>query len=155
MPLHFKLHPQNPSFLLDQSNMSTVLVVLGSGPGIALSTTSLFASKKFSKIALLSRNTLRLQEDKAAILASAGREITVSTFTQDIADSASFKKTLAEIEKMGEISCVFFNAARVATSDLMSYPEGEVVADFMVCRTLLTPTTPTTPKSYSTSQTQH
>ena len=113
---------------------SPVLVVIGSGPGIGLSTASIFASQRFDKIALISRNTARLAEDREAVLKAAGREVEVATFTQDVAETSSFQKTLEKIEKLGVVSCVFFNAARVHPSDLVAYEEKEVAKDFMVCR---------------------
>lgn len=115
---------------------SPVLVVIGSGPGIGLSTASIFATRKFDKIALIARDTARLSKDREGVLQAAkaaGRDVEVSTFSQDISETASFQKTLEKIEKLGMISCVFFNAARVQPSDLLTYEEKELVEDFMVC----------------------
>ena len=115
--------------------LSPVLVVIGSGPGIGLSTASIFASRKFTKIALISRDSSRISKDKAAVVEAAkaaGRVCEVSTFSQDVAETASFQKTLKKVEELGEISCVFFNAARVHPSDLMTYEEKEIIEDFMV-----------------------
>ncbi|KAG0645479.1 hypothetical protein D0Z07_8592 [Hyphodiscus hymeniophilus] len=111
------------------------MVVVGSGPGIGLSTASIFASRKFSKIVLISRDSSRLSKDKASVLEAAnaaGREVEVSIFSQDIAETKSFEKTLKKVEELGEISCVFYNAARVCPSDLMTYAEEEVIKDFMI-----------------------
>ena len=116
--------------------MSSVLVVIGSGPGIGLATASLFASYKFSKIALISRQSARLGEERAAVLQAAkaaGRNIEVFTFSQDIRETESFQRTLKRVEELGEISCVHFNAARVGPSNLLTYDEKEVISDFMVC----------------------
>ncbi len=49
----------------------SVLVVIGSGPGIGVATASLFAQKRSGKIALLARNASRLQEDKSSVLDAA------------------------------------------------------------------------------------
>jgi NAD(P)-dependent dehydrogenase (short-subunit alcohol dehydrogenase family) len=122
------------------TEMPSVLVVIGSGPGIGLATASIFASRKFDKIALVSRDAARLPKDREAVIQTAkaaGRVVEVSTFSQDIRETESFRKTLEKIEELGEISCVFFNAARVEPSDLLTYDEKEVVSDFMVCVSVL------------------
>ena len=116
--------------------MSSVLVVIGSGPGIGLATASIFASHKFNRIVLISRQSARLEKDRAAVLQTAkaaGKNIEVFTFSQDIRETESFRRTLKRVEELGEISCVHFNAARVEPSDLLTYDEKEVISDFMVC----------------------
>jgi NAD(P)-dependent dehydrogenase (short-subunit alcohol dehydrogenase family) len=118
---------------------SSVLVVIGSGPGIGLATASIFASRKFSKIALLSRDSARLQRDRETVLQTAkavGRDVDVLTFSQDVRETESFQRTLGKIEELGEISCIHFNAARVEPSDLLTYDEKEVISDFLVCISL-------------------
>ena len=115
---------------------SSVLVVIGSGPGIGLATASLFAVRKFDKIALISRNSARLSKDQAVVLQAAraaGRDVEVSTFSQDVGETESFQRTLKKVEELGQISCILFNSARVEPSDLLTYDEKEVVTDFLVC----------------------
>lgn len=51
--------------------MAPILVVLGSGPGIGLTTAKHFAKKHFSKIVLLSRNSERLEKEKREVEAVA------------------------------------------------------------------------------------
>jgi len=118
------------------TNLPT-LVLIGSGPGIGSATASLFASKHFSKIALISRDATRLSQDRTTILESIKaispeRKVEVKTWSADITSTLSFKKVLKEVETFGRVTCVIFNAARVALSDVLSFPEEEVVKDFMV-----------------------
>ncbi|KAE9378631.1 putative NADP(+)-dependent dehydrogenase [Stipitochalara longipes BDJ] len=109
------------------------LLVIGSGPGIGVTTASLFAQKKFTKIALIARDNSRLTKDRETILQaakSAGKTVEVQTWSVDITNSTSFKAVLKETEKFATFSCVFFNAARVEPSDLLSFPEEEILKDF-------------------------
>jgi short-subunit dehydrogenase len=118
------------------SSASETLVVIGSGPGIGVSTASLFALRKFNKVALISRDKKRLEQDQETVLSFVSsknnREIDVKTWSKDITKSASYKKVLEEVEKFGKITCVIFNAARVEPSELFTFDEDEIVKDFMV-----------------------
>lgn len=114
------------------------LVVVGSGPGIALSTAALFAEKKFDKVALISRSKSRIQQDQSSLLETLAKknktDIEVSTWNVDVNDSSAFKKVLQEVgEKHGDTTCVLFNAAKVAPSELLKYSEEEMIDDFKVC----------------------
>jgi NAD(P)-dependent dehydrogenase (short-subunit alcohol dehydrogenase family) len=127
------------------------IVVIGSGPGIGVATASLFAShaaSTFTHVALISRDGVRLQSDRTSVLAAwssakqtfkvdghrTRAEIDVSTWTQDVTDTRTFEKCLKLIEqKVGGISCVLFNAARVGPSDLLSFEESDILEDFAVC----------------------
>jgi NAD(P)-dependent dehydrogenase (short-subunit alcohol dehydrogenase family) len=113
-----------------------LLLVIGSGPGIGNTTASLFAQKRFNKIALIARNATRLQDDKEGVekaARDAGREVEVRTWSLDVSDIPKLKETLAETEKFGQIEAVFFNAARVIESPFFSHPESEIRYDFEVC----------------------
>lgn len=116
--------------------MSSTLVVIGSGPQIGTSTATLFAARKFNKVALLSRNSIRIQQDRKTILDSLsnGRNIEVKTWSIDITDTKKFEAVLREVEAMGDISCVLFNAARVKPSEMFEFLEEDIVEDFMVRR---------------------
>jgi NAD(P)-dependent dehydrogenase (short-subunit alcohol dehydrogenase family) len=120
---------------MSSSNTQT-LVVIGSGPGIGVSTASLFASKKFNNVALLSRDSARLATDRQRILDAAkeaNRNVDVELWTTDITDSASLQSTLTTVqERMPNITCVLFNAARVAPSELLAHDENEMILDFKV-----------------------
>ncbi|KAN0115521.1 putative NADP(+)-dependent dehydrogenase [Hyaloscypha variabilis] len=102
------------------------LLVIGSGPGIGVTASSLFAQKKFTKIALISRDNTRLSKDRETILQaakSAGKTIEVQTWSVDITNTAAFKVVLKETEKFATFSRIHFNAARVAPSNLLIFPE--------------------------------
>ncbi|KAH8805323.1 hypothetical protein F5884DRAFT_444510 [Xylogone sp. PMI_703] len=112
--------------------MST-FVVIGSGPGIGVLTASLFAARKFDKIALISRNATRLSEDRNKVIASAsaaGRKVEVKTWSVDITDTDKYRAVLKEVEKFGKVSCVQFNAARVNLSALLEFDQNEILYDF-------------------------
>lgn len=112
------------------------LVLIGSGPMIGVSTASLFATRKFSNIALISRDPTRLAQDRDSVLSAAkaaGKTITVRTFATDIKNTPAFEKVLKEVEAMGRISVVVFNAARVGPSEMFKFSEGDIIDDFKVC----------------------
>ncbi|KAF7196670.1 17-beta-hydroxysteroid dehydrogenase 13 [Pseudocercospora fuligena] len=113
--------------------MEPVLVVLGSGPGIGVSTAKLFAQKYFSKIALVSRNAERLDKERTEVVqaaAESGRTVEVDTFVTDLGDLTQLRQTLSKIEKLGPIGCVFFNAARIRPSEILSTSVEEIEEDF-------------------------
>lgn len=121
---------------------SQTLLVVGSGPGIALSTTALFASSApFSKIALLSRDPTRLSQDREAIIKALisstppRRGVEVRTYSVDISKTIALKEVLKKVEEFagGTLGCVLFNAARVGLSSLSEFSEEELMLDFMVC----------------------
>lgn len=112
--------------------MAPVLVVLGSGPGIGVSTAKLFAQKHFSKIALVSRNVERLEKERTEVVQAADRDVDVDTFATDIGDLAQLRQTLGKIEKLGPIGCVFFNAARIRPSEILATSVEEIEEDFRV-----------------------
>jgi short-subunit dehydrogenase len=120
------------------------LVLIGSGPMIGVSAASLFATRKFANIALISRDPARLSYDRDSVLVAAraaGKHVTVRTFATDIKNTPVFEKVLKEVETMGRISVVIFNAARVGPSELFKFPEEEIIEDFKVCRLLPFPPT--------------
>jgi len=136
------------------------LLVIGSGPGIGVTTSSLFAQKKFTRIGLISRDKTRLSKDRETILQaaqSASKTIEVQTWNVDITNTTEFKAVLKETEKFASFSCILFNAARVEPSDLLSFPEEEILRDFKVClrssslSSVLTSSQTTTIALYTTS----
>ncbi len=138
---HFYSFPKDysPTLALSQtSNMSIptpTLLLIGSGPGIGLATSTLFAQKKFSKIALISRNASRLVSEAESIssaVSKSGKQVEVKTWAVDVVDSARYKKVLEEVGDWGEVTCVVFNAARVQPSPLLEFAEEEILADFQV-----------------------
>jgi NAD(P)-dependent dehydrogenase (short-subunit alcohol dehydrogenase family) len=116
-------------------SVTSTLLVVGSGPGIGVSTASLFASRKFNKIALISRDPERIKEDRESVLQNArkaGRNVEVKTWNVDVTDTIALQKILKEVERFGSVSCVLFNAARVGMSKLLEFEESEILKDFMV-----------------------
>lgn len=96
---------------------------------------SLFASRKFNKIALIARDLERIKQDRESVLQNArkaGRNVEVNTWNVDITDTIAFQKILKEVEGFGSVSCVLFNAARVGMSKLLEFEESGILKDFMV-----------------------
>jgi NAD(P)-dependent dehydrogenase (short-subunit alcohol dehydrogenase family) len=118
------------------SSTSRVLLVIGSGAGIGNAVTSLFATNgSFNAIALVARSKDRLANDKAAVetaAKSANRQVSVTTYVADASDSAALMPVLAEVEKLGQLECVFYNAARVIPSAFFEHSEEEILYDFKV-----------------------
>lgn len=115
---------------------NSVLVVIGSGPGIGLATAIHFASHGFRKVALVSRNAERLQKDREAVIhavnQASNKEIEVKTWSTDITVTSELKKTLSEVQEMGDVKCVHFNAARVSPSAFFEFDEETLGNDFAV-----------------------
>jgi NAD(P)-dependent dehydrogenase (short-subunit alcohol dehydrogenase family) len=112
---------------------SNGLLIIGSGPGIGVTAASLFAQRKYTKIALISRDKTRLFKDRETILQAAdsvGKIVEVQTWSVDITNSAAFTAVLKETEKFATFTCVLFNAARVEPSNLLAFPEEEILKDF-------------------------
>ncbi|KAK8207912.1 hypothetical protein M8818_004165 [Zalaria obscura] len=109
------------------------LVVLGSGPGIGVSTACAFSVRGFTHIALVSRNAERLKQDWDAVLTAIqerGYPAQVKTWVCDLCDLDALRKTLKEIENFGTLECVFYNAARVAGKPLLEEKVEQVEQDF-------------------------
>lgn len=112
---------------------SNGLLVIGSGPGIGATTASLFTQKSFSKVALISRDKTRLCKDRDTILKAANfadKTVEIEVWSVDITNTKAFTTVLKETEKFATFNCVLFNAARVEPSDLLTFPEEEILKDF-------------------------
>lgn len=108
-----------------------LLVILGAGPGLGLATALEFASKGFD-IALLSRNSQRLESDVAAVQKSSPN-VKVQAFTVDVGDHVALKNTLQKVEtEMGIPEVVYFNAARVQPSRIGDTSPEYILEDFKV-----------------------
>ncbi|GAB0135986.1 hypothetical protein EsDP_00004305 [Epichloe bromicola] len=113
--------------------MPRSLVVIGSGPGIGVHVASHFASKGFSKIALVARNTEQLDRDSAAVQSDHGH-VDVRAYPVDVTDSAGLRAALDRItDDLGPPEVVFFNAARVKPSLLLEVGDEEMLYDFKAC----------------------
>ena len=112
-----------------------VLVVIGCGPGIGVATASIFAAHGFNKIALIARDAQRLEDCRATVLNTAKlaeREPDVKCWDVDITQSAAPNAVLIDVERMGQISCILFNAARVDPSEFFDFDAEELINDFRV-----------------------
>lgn len=110
---------------------SKLLVVIGSGPGIGVTTALQFASKGFN-IALLSRNEERLRED-AAKVQTASNDIVVRTYVADTSNPDTLQKALKSInDDLGPPEVVLFNAARIAPTTIGETTPDVVLEDFKV-----------------------
>ncbi|TAQ90809.1 hypothetical protein B7494_g880 [Chlorociboria aeruginascens] len=89
-----------------------VLLVVGSGPRIGVAVASYFAIRKFDRIALISRDIGRLQNDRDKVL-------------------EAVRITLEEVKKMGSLGCVVFNPARVGPSEMFGFGKEDIIKDFM------------------------
>lgn len=111
-----------------------VLLITGSGPGIGLSTAKAFARKNschFGTIVLVSRNAERLAKEKAEVEQEGHAQVV--TYSTDLANFEHLKATLKEVEKLGPLGCIFFNAATVRMSEVLTTGVGEIEEDFRVC----------------------
>ena len=116
--------------------MTKLLVIVGTGPGIGLSTATLFASKGFN-VALLSRNPDRLEEDVKKVGAAGKGRVKVVSFPVDVSDYVALKKTLGEVEQhIGKPEVVVFNAARIAKTIIGETSEQDIIEDFKVSERL-------------------
>lgn len=96
------------------------LLIIGSGPGIALSTALHFASQKFTHIILIARTQDNLDKT-AATIASAHPTVSISTHSCDISDTPALITTLNTITSTsGPSSVILFNAANVSPSPDLS-----------------------------------
>lgn len=113
---------------------SYCLVVVGSGPGIGSHVASLFAAKRYRKIALISRNNERLQKEKLIVeQAALPNPVIVRTYSVDITHTDKLQNALSQISTdFGTPECVYFNAAIVRPSQLLQTSEEEVITDFKV-----------------------
>jgi short-subunit dehydrogenase len=112
---------------------NNILLVIGSGPGIGNAVGSLFASKRFSRVALLARNATRLASDAESVRNGAGRDdVDVRTWAVDIANIDALTNVLEQVSGWGRIETIFFNAARVVPSTFFQTPIDEIRYDFEI-----------------------
>lgn len=109
------------------------LIVVGSGPGIGRSVTTLFATKRYSNVALIARRAEQLKLEQKAVEEAVGAGVNVKTYAVDVVDSEAFIKALDDIEaQLGKPECIFYNAARVLPSELLTHDIKDVEYDFKV-----------------------
>lgn len=119
------------SKVITESNKT--LVVIGAGPGIGRSVTSLFASKRYSNVALIARRAEQLEIETKALEEAVGTQVRIKTYTVDVIDTDALAKALDDSDAtLGKPECVFYNAARVLPSQLLSHDVKEIEYDFKV-----------------------
>ncbi len=114
------------------SSTSKTIFVIGSGPGIGRSVTLKFA-QQYSHIALFARRSEQLSVEKKAIEEAAGAKVKVETFAVDVTDTEALFKAYDGAEAaLGKPEVVFYNAARVLPSQLVSHDVKDIEYDFKV-----------------------
>ena len=114
-------------------NNENYLLIVGSGPGIGLAVGRLFAQKQFNRVAIISRDSQRLEKDKQSIISAAeGKSLEVRTHSLDVAELPALRTTLDELKDFGTPECIFFNAARVRPSPLLQADTKEIEYDFQI-----------------------
>ncbi|KAJ2988777.1 hypothetical protein NUW58_g3797 [Xylaria curta] len=108
------------------------LVLIGVGPGIGRSVARLFASKRYRNVTLIARRPEQLKIEQVEVEAAVGLQLVkVKTYTVDIADSGALTNALVDAEAtFGKPECVYYNAARVIPSKLLSHDVREIEYDF-------------------------
>ena len=137
------VHHSHTPFQLPNMSITTstspdrLIIILGSGPGIGVGVASFFASQTFNRVALLSRNATRLQQDAKSVVEAAkqarGVDVTVKTYPVDLADVTKLETVLQSVvQELGKPEVVVFNAARVAGGKFFQVKEEDVTGDFNV-----------------------
>lgn len=113
--------------------LNKTLFVIGSGPGIGRAVTTLFATKRYNKVALIARRAEQLSLEQKAVEDAVGSQVKVKTYAVDVVDSEALLKALGDAEAaFGKPECVFYNAARVLPSELLSHDVKDIEYDFKV-----------------------
>ncbi|KAK4663763.1 uncharacterized protein QC763_503060 [Podospora pseudopauciseta] len=109
------------------------LLVLGSGPGIGRSVATLFASKRYNNVVLIARRAEQLEQEKKAVLSTVSSQINVRTYAVDVTHTHSLLQALDDADAaFGKPDVVFYNAARVLPSALLTHPLEDVEYDFKI-----------------------
>lgn len=140
-PSQLHLNPTQP---ITMSTPQGTLLVIGSGPGIGVSTASLFATHGFKHIILTSRNAERLTQEAETVKKAAGAqgEIRVDTLTLDLAGSKdSLNETFGKVDGLlkesgSELEVVLYNGARVGPSVIGEWDVSGLEEDLRVSSSL-------------------
>ncbi|ETS86218.1 hypothetical protein PFICI_00046 [Pestalotiopsis fici W106-1] len=115
------------------AHQNKTLLVIGAGPGIGRSITTLFASNGYTNVALFARSGNGLAGEQKAVEESIGSNGKVKTYQVDAADTEALAKALAEADAdFGKPDCIFYNAARVRPSELLTHDLKEIEYDFKI-----------------------
>ncbi len=114
------------------SRSQNSLVLIGSGAGIGQSVAEVFASKRYSKVALVARRQEQLDTDRKAVEAAAPG-VTVHTYVADVTNTPILKETLQKITAdVGTPETVYFNAAIIRPTTVPEETEENMIYDFKV-----------------------
>jgi NAD(P)-dependent dehydrogenase (short-subunit alcohol dehydrogenase family) len=121
------------------SSTNRSIIILGSGPGIGVGVASHFAAETFNRVALLSRDASRLDQDAASVReashAKGRKNVDIRTYPVDLADTKALEHVLKVVVKdLGPPEVVVYNAARVGGGKYFDADEESVIQDFRVCK---------------------
>ncbi|KAF1957485.1 NAD(P)-binding protein [Byssothecium circinans] len=109
------------------------IIAFGTGPGIGNHIVSKFASQGFTHVILLARNTARLENEDAPFVSQTNPNVKLDTLRLDLSDLGSIPGVLKKIDELTEgddVEVVFFNAARIKTSEVLEVSVEEIEEDF-------------------------
>lgn len=96
-----------------------------------MDSTKLFASKRYDHVVLIARRADQLEAEKLAV--EEGTDAKVKTFAIDVTDTDALNKALdAADAAFGKPEFVYYNAARVVPSQLLSHDVKEIEYDMKV-----------------------
>jgi NAD(P)-dependent dehydrogenase (short-subunit alcohol dehydrogenase family) len=107
------------------------LLVLGSGPGIGRSVTTVFASRRYGKVVLIARRAEQLKVEKDFVERTTGVE--VGTYAVDLTDTKALLAALDDADAtFGRPEAIFYNAARVLPSAFFEHPVEDIEYDLKI-----------------------
>jgi len=108
------------------------LLVLGSGPGIGRSVTTLFASRRYGNVVLIARRAEQLRVEREVVERIPG--VKVGTYAIDLTDAEALLAALDDADAtFGKPEAIFYNAARVLLLALFEHPVEDIEYDLKVC----------------------
>jgi len=109
------------------------ILVLGAGPGIGRSVTSLFASRRYNNVVLIARRAGQLAVEKRAVQDAVGRRVNIKTYAVDTAKTEDLLQALDDADAaFGKPEVVFYNAARVLPSAIVDHPVEDIEYDLKI-----------------------
>lgn len=129
------------------ASSNRTLLVLGAGPGIGRSVTTLFASHRYGKVVLIARRAEQLELEKETVERIHG-VVKVGTYAVDLTNNKALCAALNDADaKYGKPETIFFNAARVMPSAFFEHKVEDIEYDLKVCVFASSPTGWVTPCS--------
>lgn len=81
---------------------------------------------------MVSRKEARLRSESEAVREAATSNVEVISISCDLSDLSALKKALKEVESLGPLGGIFFNAARIHIVDPLTALVDELEEDFRV-----------------------